>query len=110
MIEISISKDFTKCPGGAFRKDGKFSGEEFREDILKPKWKKAQEKGEKLIVNMDGGYGYSTSFIREAFYIFAFDEKDFCLLDKNMFEIINNEDFGLKDEIMKGIYGVLSCM
>ena len=29
--------------------------------------RKAKEKGEKLTINMDGGYGYPTSFLEEAF-------------------------------------------
>lgn len=64
---INIAKDYTKSPGGRFIKEGKFSGEEFREQILEPTFKKSQESGEELIVNLDGGYGYGSSFLEEAF-------------------------------------------
>lgn len=64
---IAIAKDFSKTPGARYRSEGLFSGEEFREDFLQPSFIKAKEKGEKLIINLDGGYGYPTSFLEEAF-------------------------------------------
>ena len=43
------------------------SGEEFRKKILKIKFDEAKIKGEKLTIDFDGGYGYPTSFLEEAF-------------------------------------------
>ena len=63
MIKINIAKEFTDTPGGRFKKDGKFSGEEFREEILIP----LSEKNEKILIDLDGGYGYPTCFLEEAF-------------------------------------------
>jgi hypothetical protein len=66
-MTISIAKDYTPKPGPRFRKQGPKSGEEFRELILEPKFKEALAKGEKLLVDLDGGYGYGTSFLEETF-------------------------------------------
>jgi len=64
---IKISKDFSETPGARYRNDGKFSGEEFREDILIKHYEAAKQKGENLTIDFDGGYGYPTSFLEEAF-------------------------------------------
>lgn len=64
---IDISKDFSETPGARYRNEGDYSGEEFRETILEPSFLKAKENKEKLIINLDGGYGYPTSFLEEAF-------------------------------------------
>lgn len=64
---INIAKDYTTTPGGRYRAKGPFSGEDFRESILIPKFQEACKKGETLTVNFDGGFGYSTSFLEEAF-------------------------------------------
>lgn len=66
-MEIIISSDFTDAPGPRFRKQGDFSGEQFREDILIPKFKEAITKKEKLTINFDGTFGYPTSFLEEVF-------------------------------------------
>lgn len=66
-ITIKVAYEYSKTPGGRTRKDGPYSGEDFRETILIPKYIEAKEKGEQLIVDLDGGYGYGTSFLEEAF-------------------------------------------
>lgn len=66
-MTIKISEDYSKMPGGRFRREGKYSGEDFRIKILHPKYVEAKRNGEELIVDLDGGYGYSTSFLEEAF-------------------------------------------
>lgn len=67
MLKINISRDFSNTPGPRYIRDGEYSGEEFREKILEPKFKEAIEKKEKLLIEFDGGYGYPTSFLEEAF-------------------------------------------
>ncbi len=67
MITVKISEDFTKTPGGRFIKDGEYSGEQFRNDILIPKYEEALSEGKKLFVDLDGCYGMPTSFLEEAF-------------------------------------------
>lgn len=66
-MEIIISKDFSETPGARYKCEGDFSGEEFREKILLPKFKLSIENDEKLLIDFDGGYGYPTSFLEEAF-------------------------------------------
>lgn len=63
MKTVSIAEDFTKYPGGRYRKNGKGSGEEFRDVYLVP----CLERGEAITVVLDGTAGYSSSFLEEAF-------------------------------------------
>ncbi|WP_425310561.1 STAS-like domain-containing protein [Falsirhodobacter halotolerans] len=63
MKTISIAKDFTRFPGGRYRKHGPGSGEEFREVFLLP----ALRAGEDIVVTFDGVAGYPSSFVEEAF-------------------------------------------
>lgn len=67
MITINIANDYTKTPGGRFITEGPYSGEDFRESVLKPKFLQAIENNDQLTVILDGGYGYATSFLEEAF-------------------------------------------
>ncbi|MDR6181616.1 STAS-like domain-containing protein [Asaia bogorensis] len=62
MREIVIAKEFTKTPGGRFRRGGPGSGEAFR-DILCA----ALKKDDKVLVVLDGTEGYGSSFLEEAF-------------------------------------------
>ena len=64
---IRIATDFTETPGARYRNEGDFSGEEFRESLLEPRFLEAKSKGEQLTIDLDGGYGYPTSFLEEAF-------------------------------------------
>ena len=66
-ITIKVAYEYSKTPGGRTIKDGPFSGEDFRETILIPKFEEAKNAGDQLIVDLDGGYGYGTSFLEEAF-------------------------------------------
>ena len=63
MKTISIADDFTRYPGGRYRKHGKGSGEEFRDAFLVP----MLEKEEEVVIILDGTAGYSSSFLEEAF-------------------------------------------
>lgn len=67
MITISIAKDFSRIPGARFPKEGDFSGEEFRKNVLLPNLKEAIKRKEKLRVVLDGTAGLGTSFLEEAF-------------------------------------------
>lgn len=59
----NIAENYTKSPG---IRTGKYSGEDFREKILKPLFLSLEEE-EKLTINLDGGFGYPSSFLDEAF-------------------------------------------
>ena len=67
MIEIKISKDFTFAPGARDYDDGKFSGQEFFDKILKDKFEEAQDADVKLRIDLDGVEGYPSSFLSESF-------------------------------------------
>lgn len=64
---IKIVVDYTDTPGARYYSQGPYPGEEFREKILLPKYLECYKKNEKLIVDLDGGYGYGSSFLEEAF-------------------------------------------
>jgi hypothetical protein len=60
---INISKDFSPYPAGRYEKDGKYTGEGFRNTILK----KALQKNDTVVIELDGTLGYGSSFLEEAF-------------------------------------------
>ncbi len=64
---LKVSEEFTEAPGGRYKTDGDFSAELFRDTILLPAVKKAIDEKKKLLIDLDGGYGYAFSFIEEAF-------------------------------------------
>lgn len=64
---LDVVQSYTDKPGARYKSQGRFSGEEFRDEILYPKFMEAIENGEELIVNLDGGYGYGSSFLEESF-------------------------------------------
>lgn len=66
-IIIDIKADFSDSPGARYRKDGPHSGEEFFEVLLKPKFEEAVRNKVKLIINLDGVWGYPSSFVSGAF-------------------------------------------
>ena len=66
-MEIVICRDFSETPNARYRAEGPDSGEEFRESLLEPNYILARNSNQKLIINLDGAYGYPTSFLEEAF-------------------------------------------
>jgi hypothetical protein len=60
---IDVARDFTRTPGGRYRNQGEWSGEQFREEILEPPLKR----GGDVIVDLDGPEGFTTSFLDEVF-------------------------------------------
>jgi len=60
---IHVREDFTEFPGGRYREDGTFSGEEFRHDFLIP----ALDAFDQVLIVLDGTAGYPSSFLEEAF-------------------------------------------
>ncbi len=94
---IKISKDFTDTPGARYRIESDFSGEEFREDMLEPKFLESARNNEKLIVDLDGGYGYPTSFLEEAFGGLARKYSSEKVL--RTLEFISNDEPSLIEEI-----------
>lgn len=68
MLYLSVAKDFTKTPGFRYRSQSPTtSGQQFRDDLLEPRYLRAVEANDILEVTLDGTDGYLTSFIEEAF-------------------------------------------
>lgn len=97
MITIDIAKDYTTTPGGRFIKEGPYSGEDFRINVLYPKYLEAKKAGIKLKIILDGCLGYPSSFIDESFGELARQLKNNRILDE--MEIISNDQPWLIDYI-----------
>lgn len=67
MIKINIANDFSNTPGGRYISESEYSGEQFRDTILLPKYESAEIKYEKLEINFDGCGGFGTSVLEEVF-------------------------------------------
>jgi hypothetical protein len=65
--KIVIASDFSDAPGARDRRDGPKSGQEFYEDLLRPKFVAAREAGGVLLVDLDGTWGYASSFVSGSF-------------------------------------------
>ena len=62
-----IAEEFSTTPGGRFKKNGPWSGQQFREDVLNKLLKETITSKNKLVVVLDGTSGYGSSFLEEAF-------------------------------------------
>lgn len=62
-LQINVATDFNRFPYGRYRDQGEYSGQRFREERLLP----ALEKGQPVIVDLDGTSGLSPSFLDESF-------------------------------------------
>jgi hypothetical protein len=65
MRKIYFTQEFTDTPGGRYKIHGDYSGEQFREEILKP----ALNQNDLVILDLNGAFGFPPSFIDEAFGI-----------------------------------------
>lgn len=66
-FKIVIAKDFSTTPGGRWRNLGPFSGQEFYDDVLLPRYEAAVAAEEKLHVYLDGARSYPYSFLDQSF-------------------------------------------
>ncbi len=66
-MTINIAKDYTETPGGRNKSDGDFSGEDFREKFLLSQIDSLIDSNEEIDIDLDGGYGYGSSFLEEVF-------------------------------------------
>ncbi len=64
---LNIAKEFSETPGPRDRSEGEFSGKQFLEELLKPRFEQARREGHILLVDLDGTEGYATSFLEAAF-------------------------------------------
>ncbi len=90
MISIIIKDDYTDIPGGRFKREGAYSGEEFRDNILLKRFEEAVSNNEKLLINFDGCFGFGTSFLEEAFggLVRVYDKRNVW----ETLKLVSNED------------------
>jgi STAS-like domain of unknown function (DUF4325) len=62
-IVLNIAKEFSRSPAGRYKTDGPYSGEAFRDRHLIP----ALRRSEIVEVQLDGAFGFGSSFLEEAF-------------------------------------------
>lgn len=70
-LKIIIASDFSDAPGARYYTDGPDSGEEFYDTLLKPRFEEALNSGSILTIDMDGTFGYATSFISASFGVLS---------------------------------------
>lgn len=100
MITLSVKKDFSRTPGFRYKwQSPKTSGEEFRDNVLKPKYLQAVKDKDKLEVVLDGTDGYLTSFLEEAFGGLKRQLPDEDIL--NIIQIISNDEPHWVDDIKR---------
>ncbi|WP_313226743.1 STAS-like domain-containing protein [Stutzerimonas chloritidismutans] len=63
MQHINVPEQFSRHPAGRYLSDGPYNGELFRKNFLEP----VVKKGTRVTVYLDGGRGYGSSFLEEAF-------------------------------------------
>ena len=97
---VKLAEDYSDTPGARYISDGTFSGEDFRDNFLDSKLTQSLESEEKLYIDLDGGYGYSSDFLEEAFG--GLIRKGYKLADiMRCVEIISKEDPILIDDIKR---------
>ncbi len=97
MITLSIATDFSKKPGLRYKDKSKYSGELFRESLLKPKYLEAKKNKVKLVVVLDGVKGYASSFLEEAFGGLARECPEDNIFDR--IDLVATEEGYLIDDI-----------
>ncbi|SFB36133.1 STAS-like domain-containing protein [Algoriphagus aquimarinus] len=65
--EINIANDFSDTPGARYKKDGPFSGEEFLEKHLRPKFINGLKENGEILIVLDNVWGYPSSFVSGSF-------------------------------------------
>jgi hypothetical protein len=94
MIKYNFVEEFTKYPGPRFIKLGKYSGERFREEILRPVFLN----DDKIHIDATGVLGFSPSFLDEAFSPLA---KEYGLdIFQEKIKLSSNNDKILYDKMM----------
>lgn len=89
-IVLSVLSDFSEYPGIRYITQGSNTGEEFYHSKLNEAFAKAYQDGTKLIVNLDGTAGYTSSFIDESFGNLLFDFSEDIVT--KILEIISNDE------------------
>ena len=99
--ELNVATEFSDMPGPRKRSEGQFSGQQFLEELLRPRFEVAKKLGCTLLVNLNGAAGYPTSFLEEAFGGLA---REFgASVVSSTLEIVCDDEPYLSDEILKYI-------
>lgn len=62
---LSVALEYSPSPGGRTAEDGKYPADKFRDTFLVPII--AKYPNEQIVLDLDGGEGYGTSFLEETF-------------------------------------------
>ena len=71
MMVLNIASQFSQVLGPRFREEGDFSGQQFREEWLTPKFLEDCRSEDRFFIDLDGGRGYATAFLEQAVGGFA---------------------------------------
>ena len=99
MNTLSIVRDFAKAPGPRYVREGKNSGEDFRKRVFVKAVREAISRGEQLTVDLDGTYGFATSFLEESFGGLVRDEGISIQDLRRILHIVSDEEPELIAEI-----------
>lgn len=86
MEKISIARDFSTTLGARYITDGKWSGEEFLDSMLVEKFEKAVQGNGILFIDLDGVFGYPSSFVSGSFGKLSLDKGAEVLLKHLQFK------------------------
>lgn len=62
-VTYVVASEFSRFPGGRKRKNGQFSGEQFREEVVLP----LLDRYDLITFDLSGSAGYGSGFLDEAF-------------------------------------------
>ena len=100
-LVLKVADKVNGTPGGRYKKNGKYSGEEFYEKYLLPSFRNAQDGGGKLVIDFDGCFGYPSSFLDESFGKLGREYGGKKIL--KTIEFISNDQPGLVKEVQSMI-------
>lgn len=101
-VEINVARDFSEEPGARYYTDGPKSGQEFFETLLLPKFEDVKDDAQSvLVVNLDGTWGYASSFISGAFGELA--RKFGAALVLKKIRLISDDDTSLTETVINEI-------
>lgn len=100
-LYLYVSKEFSNTPGPRYRTEGPFSGEQFYQEHLLPRFRLALDKKALLFIDLDDTAGYATSFLEEAFGNLSLEFGVDTVL--NNIQLKSDDEAYLTDEIRKYI-------
>lgn len=100
-MKIDIAREFSASTGGRYIEESDFSGELFRKELLGKRYEEAVEKNELLEIDFDGSYGYSPSFLEEAFGGLVRERGEYGIFEK--LKLKSDDNASLIDDVKKYI-------